>query len=399
MAKTILITTSLILLLFISCQEKEDPVLSAFDVYCEMVANGAKPIALGQPMSAADMERYWDELVRISEEYELVVFREKNFPVTLLFPAAATYEKEVPVIYKEEVRFKQYLQFKMDNSNLEAYAAARRMGRLLGYSAEGINQLLMKNTSYKTIASFNVGKQTTHFYYDDVEAARAFYTETLGLVEVAPYLMMISPDTYLSLHAHDAKHPSDQPNATALALLTDQLPQWYQHVRDARIPVRYGYKARPGSPHDGFVVEDPEGYLLEFEQFKQHPENERFFAILEHAPRVQTSNYPLNFHGSITWTYHVDLVKMQAYYEEVLGYPLVADQGWTKIYQTSPTGFIGLVDECRGMEDFAPTKAVELEWSFDEIEALIDYLSSTDQGWDAVASEIIGPERYTYRIR
>lgn len=381
------------------CEVKQDPILAAFDVYCEMVANGAKPIALGQPMSPQEMEDYWDDLVGISEKYSLGLFREKRFPVTLLFSAVATYEKEVPVVYKDELRYKQYIQFKMDNGNLEEFSAARRLGRLLGYSVEGINELLMKNTDFKTIASFGVGKQTTHFYYEDVDAAREFYTKTLGFNEIEPYVLMISPDTYLALNSHNKKHPSDQPNATALALLTDQLPQWYEHVRQERIPIRFGYKARPGSPHDGFVVEDPEGYLLEFEQFKQHPENERFFAILEHAPRVQTSIYPLNFHGSITWTYHVDLVKMQAYYEEVLGYTLVADQGWTKIYQTSPTGFIGLVDECRGMEDFALAKAVELDWSFDNVEELINYLSNTDQGWNASQSEIIGPERYIYRIR
>jgi catechol 2,3-dioxygenase-like lactoylglutathione lyase family enzyme len=388
-----------VLLFFSACQQKEEAKLAAFEVYCEMVANGAKPIALGQPMESEELDQYWDDLVGISEQYNLAVFREKNFPVTVLFPAVATYEKEVPVIYKDDIRFRQYLQFKMDNGNIEEFDAARRMGRLLGYSTEGINELLMKNTEFKTISSFSVGKQTTHFYYEDVEAARSFYTEKLGFNEVEPYLLMISPDTYLSLHAHDEVHPSDQPNSTALALLTDQLPQWYQHIRSQRVLVRYEYKARPGSPHDGFVVEDPEGYLLEFEQFKQHPENERFFAILEDAPRVQTSIYPLNFHGSITWTYHVDLVKMQTYYEEVLGYPLVADQGWTKIYQTSPTGFIGLVDECRGMEDFAPSKAVELEWSFDEIEALSTYLTATSEGWNENSSEIIGPERYTYRIR
>ena len=90
---------------------------------------------------------------------------------------------------------------------------------------------------------------------------------------------------------------------------------------------------------------------------------------------------------------------MQKYYEEVFGYSLVADQGWTKIYQTSPTAFIGLVDECRGMEDYADNKAVELEWQFDQSEELNEYLTETSQNWSEVTSLIIGPENYWYRLR
>ena len=51
---------------------------------------------------------------------------------------------------------------------------------------------------------------------------------------------------------------------------------------------------------------------------------------------------------------------MQNYYQDVLGLELVADQGWTKIYQVTNTGFLAIVDEKRGMHDFTEKKAVNV---------------------------------------
>ena len=42
--------------------------------------------------------------------------------------------------------------------------------------------------------------------------------------------------------------------------------------------------------------------------------------IWRKPPRIQTDIENLNFYGSITWTYHNDLLGMQRFYEEVLGF-------------------------------------------------------------------------------
>ena len=104
------------------------------------------------------------------------------------------------------------------------------------------------------------------------------------------------------------------------------------------------------------------------------------------------------FFGSITWTYHRDLLRMQHFYGELLGYPLVADQGWTKIYQTSPTGFVGLVDERRGMQDYADEKAVELEWQVGDFQGLKSYAPGSWKAYDPVTQSLTGPEGYRYRL-
>ncbi|MDX1333485.1 MAG: VOC family protein, partial [Robiginitalea sp.] len=250
---------------------------------------------------------------------------------------------------------------------------------------------------YRTVSSFGVATQTTHLYYKNPEEAITFYEKILGLPREGENRFRIGVDALIEIHAFDTHHPPGQPKSTAIALLTDVLPQWYAHIQSKNIPVKYTYKPREGGPHDGFVALDPGGYLLEFEEFKQHPENERLMAVLSEAPRVMTNTENLYFFGSITWTYHKDLLLMQQYYEEVLGYPLVADQGWTKIYQTSPTGFVGLVDERRGMEDYADEKAVELEWGVRDLQGLADHAPSWST-YEPTTGDLTGPEGYRYRL-
>ena len=385
----------------LACTTQQDPALTAFDVYCEMVANDAKPMALQYPMEGADVDNVWDDMKRIAEKHQVQLYREDNFPVSQLFPAAATAGKSVVLIYRGK-RLTQYQQWKADvqadTDNNQQEALARRFGRLLGYSPKGINELLSKNSAYRNLASFGVQQQWTHLYYENVAEATVFYEKTLGLNKVDAATFQISEDTFIELHPHNEAHPKGQTKSTAIALLTDQLPAWYAYCQEQNIPIKYTYKPKEGGPHDGFVAIDPGGYLLEFEQFKQHPENELFMAALSITKPIITTIKDLTFYGSITWTYHNDLLLIQQFYEETLGYQLVADQGWTKIYQTSPTGFIGLVDERRGMEDYADTKGVELEWRLADAVGFATYASEYWQDYQYNNFSFMGPEQYIYRL-
>ncbi|MEP1093630.1 MAG: VOC family protein [Cyclobacteriaceae bacterium] len=398
-------STNWLLLVFIvlsSCSNEENRVLTAFEVYCEMVANDAKPMALHYPMEAGAIDELWNEFEQVAEKYQVQLYREDDFPVSNLFPAALTEGKTVAMIYRGN-RLDQYKQWKNDlrsadsNDREESEALARRFGRLMGYGIQGINELLRKSSDYRDLASFNVEQQITHLYYNDVDEAVDFYSNTLGFAKTGSSSFQVSKDAFIELHALNDIHVKGEPKSTAIAFLTDQLAEWYTYVQHKNVPIKYTYKPKEGGLHDGFVAIDPGGYLLEFEQFKQHPENELFMAELSQAPRIATS-VDLSFYGSITWTYHKNLLLMQNFYEEVLGYQLVADQGWTKIYQTSATGFIGLVDERRGMEDYADTKAVEIEWKISD-EVLFDaYAEKFWQQYDYGTNSLMGPEKYFYHV-
>lgn len=63
---------------------------------------------------------------------------------------------------------------------------------------------------------------------------------------------------------------------------------------------------------------------------------------------------------AITFLYCRDLPRAMRFYEEILGLPLVIDQGWSKIYRLCPGAHVGLVDETRGMHRWAPVKPVQL---------------------------------------
>lgn len=63
---------------------------------------------------------------------------------------------------------------------------------------------------------------------------------------------------------------------------------------------------------------------------------------------------------AITFIYVRDLARAMAFYERVLGWELAIDQGWSKIYRISGQAHVGLVDETRGMQNWAAQKTVQI---------------------------------------
>jgi len=248
------------------------------------------------------------------------------------------------------------------------------------------------------------GTQATNvfFYYRDLERAHTFYKEVLGLRTSADYgyarIMQVAPRAFLTLvDAEYGMHSADEPKTAAIALVTDQLDEWWQYIGTQDVQMRStDYEPKPGSAHDGFVAVDPEGYLLEFERFNPHPENERFTPVLDAAETLyadsDNSNVPagLGFKATIVWFYYNDLGAMQRFYEDVMGFDLIVDQGWTKIYPIGPAGFFGLVDQGRGMHRYTEQKGVTLSLITGNIDGWFDYLAGRgdiEMRHDAVVSE------------
>lgn len=227
------------------------------------------------------------------------------------------------------------------------------------------------------------------FYYADLEAANRFYTETLGFRTVADYgfakILRVAGTSYLILvDADEGMHSADDPKTVAMALVTDELEEWYEYLTAEGVPMRSPdeeLELEEGRPHHGFVAVDPEGYYLEFERFNPHPENERLMPILDaatslHPEEDQTTSRPkgLGIKATVLWMYYRDMEEIQRFYEDVMGFEQVVDQGWAKIYQTSPTGFIGPVDESRGMHSFTEDKGVTASFFTTDIDPWFEYL-------------------------
>ena len=115
MAKTIYYL--LLILLIGSCTKQEAKNTTSFEVFCEMVANDAKPLALSHPMDAHQADELWDDFAQLADKYQVQIYREDDFPSSLLFPTELTKAKTVVLIYNGNT-LTQYEQWKAD---IQAY--------------------------------------------------------------------------------------------------------------------------------------------------------------------------------------------------------------------------------------------------------------------------------------
>jgi len=351
-----------------------------------MVAAGVKPIALGPPMNSAEMDLFMPEMERLAEKYQVQYYRESALIQTDLFPTAASEGKEVLIIYQNPIFLQSYQNLKSDlesNSVEDKEDLSRRFGRLLGYPVWKINELLEANSTFRDLEDFGIQGQELSFYYRDLDRAKSFYQNKLGLNLLAENedsaTFQIAGDSRLVLKSVSGSTYSGQENkSVALALLTDNLEAWYAHVQEEKIPIKYTLKQNPEDAHDGFVAIDPEGYLLEFEMFRQHPENEVLMPELQRLePKATSLGEELNFYATVTWLYYEDMLPMENFMMENLGLKLSADQGWAKIYRVSENSYLGLVDEKRGMNSFSEEKLVEVKFDLQDPQAWEEYLKNT----------------------
>lgn len=219
------------------------------------------------------------------------------------------------------------------------------------------------------------------YYYQDVDAAWAFYTDVLGFETVVDYgfakILQVAPASYLTLvNAADGMHSASEPKSVTLAIVTEQVQGWYEYLLSQDVPMRSELNMREGSAHDGFVAIDPEGYLLEFEWFNDHPENAELTPRLERVeplgPMPGTRPPELRVHATVLWLYYDELAPLEAFYEQLLGTELLVDQGWAKVYPVSRTGYIGLVDASRGLHAATTDKAVTLSFMTSDIDGWLE---------------------------
>lgn len=78
----------------------------------------------------------------------------------------------------------------------------------------------------------------------------------------------------------------------------------------------------------------------------------------------------------ITFIYYKDLQKGMDFYGKVLGFPLEIDQGWSKIYRISEAGYVGVVDESRGMHKWHATKTLQICIRVPDADAWYEYCKS-----------------------
>lgn len=83
---------------------------------------------------------------------------------------------------------------------------------------------------------------------------------------------------------------------------------------------------------------------------------------------------PSKVQSQITFLYYDDLEPIDRFYRKVMGFDLVEDQEWAKIYAVSEGGFVGIVDGSRGFHEPQEKNAVLVTLVVDDVFGWYDYL-------------------------
>lgn len=212
------------------------------------------------------------------------------------------------------------------------------------------------------------------YFFRDTAAAERFYGGVLGLPAAGPGLFRLSATACLRVSPlSEAGDDADAPKTATLSFVTDEIDGWYDYLRSKGLKMRSELKDATRHPTRGFVAVDPEGHLLEFERFLDHPQNSRLNDALSEVqavypgPGVVTDRPAgLGIKANILWLYYRDLEAALRFQVDKLSSGLLVDQGFAKVMAASRSGFIGLVDGAQGLHPFTERKAVRVELEVDD---------------------------------
>ena len=129
--------------------------LGAADCFCEMVAAGVKRIALSHPCdSREERDLFLPAFEKLARKYRVQFYVENEPLLTDLFPVSMNRGRYNVIFYVSDEDLQAYLQLKQDKQDLinaGQYSGqprrdiAIRYGKLLSYSDEGIERLLLHN--------------------------------------------------------------------------------------------------------------------------------------------------------------------------------------------------------------------------------------------------------------
>ena len=253
-----------------------------------------------------------------------------------------------------------------------------------------------KNVSEESVSTINDTNEMTRdlignnafLYYKDYDGAVDFYQKQMGFRNVFEFpgfamIVQTSPTTFITIVNDNGRgmHTSEEPKTIAIALLTDQLDAWYEYAVSQEMDIKNPPKPLADNPHNGFLVTDPGGYVLEFEHFAPHEENVKIMPLLNaseniYAPENLETHRPseLGFKASIYWLYHKDANEAADFYRDVMGLEMIVRQSFSDIYISSPSGYIGLVLDGAGIHNPTHEKAVNVGFLTSNAQAWFDHL-------------------------
>ena len=94
------------------------------------------------------------------------------------------------------------------------------------------------------MTDFGLAASNVFLYYKDLENAVQFYTDVLGLAELSRFdnavIIGVSESSTITLvDAAKGMHSADEPKTVAIALLTNQLKDWYDYLQTKNVSIKY----------------------------------------------------------------------------------------------------------------------------------------------------------------
>ena len=261
---------------------------------------------------------------------------------------------------------------------------------MLGACMDRQNDEIMNIMDNKEEATRDIIGNNAFLYYKNYDEATDFYERIMGFKNVFEFegfavIFQTTATSFITVVNDNGRgmHTSDEPKTIAIALITDQLDAWYEYALLQGMDIRNPPKPLGDTPHNGFLVTDPGGYILEFEHFAPHDENVRFMPLLNASetifsePELMTERpVGLGFKASIYWLYHKDAKAAADFYRDVMGFEMLVEQPFSDIYSSSRTGYIGLVLDGVGIHNATHEKAVNVGFMTNDAQAWFDYLEN-----------------------
>ena len=122
-----------------------------------------------------------------------------------------------------------------------------------------------------------IDSQITFLYTNDLSQTARFYedivTLRLKLDQGTCRIYQLTPTSYLGFCQRPAGTPlplESDPTGAILTIVTADVDGWYDYLKDRNVPLQEPPRANPNYHIYHFFLRDPNGYLLEIQQFL-HP--------------------------------------------------------------------------------------------------------------------------------
>jgi catechol 2,3-dioxygenase-like lactoylglutathione lyase family enzyme len=138
-------------------------------------------------------------------------------------------------------------------------------------------------------ASLGLEANITFLYYRDIPRAQRFYEDVLGLTLTVDQgyskIYRVSPTSYVGLVDESrGLHRASEAKPVTLSFVSAQVDEWYAYLRGRGVEMVHELANGTRQPTRGFVAKDPEGYYLEFETFRDDPQNASIRPALDIVP-------------------------------------------------------------------------------------------------------------------